>query len=819
MAITRLSAEKLRRKIGKKALPFNTTDDLQPLDSIIGQERALKALKLALEVDASGYNVFVTGFSGTGRTTIIEKILRDYAAKQPVPNDWCYVYNFLDPDAPRALSLPAGKGNELKADMEHLISTLRQEFKRAFTSEHYENQKAIIMNQINQEKREILQRLEEEAKSLGLQVQPTPMGIRTVIMRNGKPLTQEEFEQLPSEEKEAIARNIEILEGKIAETLRLLARVDMAAQKTLRQLDRDVAGFLAEQYVNEIKEKYQDFSQVLQYLDAVREDIVSNSSEFLAELDREADESKPKPQNNLFKRYKVNVVVDNSDLQGAPVIHETNPTYNNLIGRIEKYPVSGTFVTDFTMIKPGSLLKANGGYIMMDALDVMTTPFVYEALKRSLKNKQVRIEDINEVYGTLALASLKPQPIPLKVKVVLIGWNRVYQVLRKYDDDFPKIFKIRADFDYETDSTPKAIQQYARFVKKVIDEEKLIPFHREAVEEIIQYGHRLASDQKKISLEFGQIVKIIQEATFWAREKGSNIVRAEDVEKAVQEYEYRHSLYKEKIQEYIQRNIHKIIVTGEAVGEINGLSVYDLGDISFGKPSRITAKTYIGNENFVNIERKAGLTGKIHDKGTYILSGFFNSKFGEYMPIAFSGSLAFEQSYSRIDGDSASSTELYALLSSLSGVPIKQGIAVTGSVNQNGEIQAIGGVNEKIEGFYEVCKFKGLTGEQGVIIPRSNVDDLMLKSEVREAVKEGKFHIWAIDTVEDGLKLLTGKTAGRRGKSGRFTRNSIYDLVEKRLKEFAYRADNYRKLLGETKKKKNNEGEKRKNNNNNENND
>ena len=703
--------------------------------------------------------------------------------------------------------------------MDHLITTLQQEFKRAFSSEQYENQKTIIINQINQEKRQLLQQLEEEAEKLGLKIQPTPMGFRTVIMKDNKPISPEEFDALPPEEKEEISKRIEMIENKVTETLRLLARLDMAAQKTLRQLDKDVASFIIEQYVNEIKDKYTEFPAVVEYLDEVCKDVVANSSGFLAEVEKQSQENPQQDKSTLFKRYQVNVVVDNSELKGAPVIYETNPTYNNMIGRIEKYPVSGTYITDFTMIKAGSLLKANGGYLMADAMEVMTNPFVYDALKRSLKNKEIRIEDMYELYGTVSFVSLKPQPIPLKVKVFLIGWNRIYHLLRHYDDDFAKIFKIRADFDYETDSSPKTIMQYAQFIKRVIDEEKLPDFHRDAVEEIIQYGHRLSSDQKKLSLEFGQIVKIIQESVFWAKEDNSDTVRGKHVERAIREFEYRHSLYKEKIHEYIQRNIHKIIVSGEAVGEINGLSVYDLGDISFGKPSRITAKTYIGSENFVNIERKAGLTGKIHDKGSYILSGFFNSKFGEYMPISFSGSLAFEQSYGRIDGDSAASTELYALISSLSGVPIKQGIAVTGSANQNGEIQAIGGVNEKIEGFFEVCKFKGLTGDQGVLIPRSNIDDLMLKPEVREAVREGKFHIWAIDTVEDGLKVLTGKKAGRRNKKGKFTRDSIYDLVEKRLKEFAYRADHYRKTLGDQKKKKPKEPEKRKNNNENNNND
>jgi lon-related putative ATP-dependent protease len=801
MAIKKLSYDQLRRKLSKKTLSFKTTETLKPLNTIIGQERALKAMELGLEINASGYNVFVTGMTGTGRTTIIKEILQDYAGKSKVPSDWCYVYDFVDPDSARALTLPPGKGKKFQQDMARLIETLQQELRRVFTGEHYENQKAAIINKVNLEKRKLLQELDEKAHELSLKIQPTSMGFQTVALINNEPLSQEDFNGLSPEEKKKIGENIAIMENEIAEALRVLARLDIQAQKTLTKLDRDVASFVVEQYVNDIKEDYKDYPQVIEHLKDVCRDIVDNSSNFLKELDKEHETESQFIKDQFFKRYRVNVVVDNSSLKGAPVIFETNPTYNNLFSRIEKYPVSGGYATDFTMIKAGSLLKANGGYLMADALEILHNPYVYDTLKRSLRNKQLRIEDVTELYGTISIVSLKPEPVPLKLKVVLFGWPRIYHLLSSNDEDFSKVFKVRADFDYETDSTNKALRQYSQFVKRVIDQEKLPEFDHSAVEEIIQYGHRLAGNQRKISLEFGQVVKIIQQAAFWAKKDKKSLVQGEHIKQAILEYENRHSLYKEKIQEIIEQNIKKITVHGEIVGEINALSVYSMGDFSFGKPSRVTAKTYIGSENLINIERKAGLTGKIHDKGVYILTGFFNSKFGEFIPISFSASLAFEQSYGRIDGDSASSTELYVLLSSLANTPIKQGIAVTGSVNQNGGIQAIGGVNEKIEGFFEVCKYKGLDGKQGVMIPSSNVPDLILKDDVLEAVKEEKFHIWSVDTVEDGLKLLTGLNAGKRGKTHKFTKNSLYERVEKRLRDFAERSEEYRKSMSDKLKK------------------
>ena len=787
MAVKELNAKYLRKEISAKNLPFETTAELQPIKGVIGQERALKALELGLEIKSSGYNIFATGIVGTGRTTIIKKILRDYAQKQPVPDDWCYVYNFDDPDSPKALSLPAGIGRKFQNDMVEFVETLWREIKRAFSGEHYAQQRKTIISQINQKKREIMEELEEKAISLNLKIQPTPAGFQTIPIKNGEPVSAEHYQELPEEDKEKIKKNIAEIEEAISDALRLLTRLDIQARKELINLDEEVTRFIVEQFVDELKSDYKKYPQVLNYLDEVCRDIVVNTSAFLAPTNSEGEES-----------TEYSATVDNSGLKGGPVIHETHPTYNNLVGRIEKYPIpGGGYATDYTMIKAGSLLKANGGYLLMDAEELLRYPFVYDALKRSLRNHKIQIEDANDVYGVIPIVSLKPQAIPLNVKVVLIGWQRIYHLLNAYDDDFLRIFKVRADFEEATPVKSKVLLNYARFVKRIIDEENLPDFHRSAVVEIIHYGHRLSGEKSKISLEFGQIIRIVQQASFWARKDNADLVQQKHVLQAIHEYEKQHNRIKEQMLENIVKDIRKIVVDGERVGEINALSVYLVGDYAFGLPSRITAKSFIGSDSITTIERKVGLSGRIHDKGSYILSGYFNAIFGEYMPVNFSASITFEQNYGRIDGDSASSTELYALLSSLSGVPIQQGIAVTGSVNQNGEIQAIGGVNEKIEGFFEVCRQKGLTGQQGVLIPVNNVDELQLKPEVVEAVKAGQFHIWTARYLDDGVKLLMGMRLGQRNKKGLFPKNTLFYKVEQKLRELNIRSEMYRNRIGD----------------------
>lgn len=812
MSITKLRPSRLQKTINLKTFPFKSTDDISPLDKIIGQQRAIRAIELALEMDHSGYNVFVTGMSGTGRTTIVRNILKNIARSKPVPDDWIYVYNFQDKDTPDAIKLPAGRGKLFKCEMEELIDTLKKEVPATFGSEEYEKQNSAIIKKNNDRKRQIMNNLDSAAKKLNIQIQSTPAGFQTIILRNNKPLNSEDYEKLGEAEKNVINKNLALVQEKINNVVREIVKLDREAQSSIRELNEKIASFIVNRYVNELKSEYKDNEELVKYLDNASEDIITNINEFLIQTRKQSEKDKDDDRSaDHFKRYEVNVIVDNSKTKGAPVIYEPNPTYNNLFGRIEKQIYMGVQVTDFTMIKGGSLHRANGGFLMTEAYHVLTNPYVYDSLKRVIKTREIRVEDIYELYGFLSSAGIKPEPIPLNLKVILIGWNQVYYMLQTYDKDFDKIFKIRADFDYETQSTKQSIHQYAQFIKKVCGEENLLPFDRSAVREVIYHGHRLVDDQKKISLRFGSLVGIIREATHFAQKDNQSKVMDKHVQKAISESEYRQSMIQEKIQEMYDRDIYKIDTEGEQVGQINGLSVSSIGDFIFGRASRITAKTYIGNENVVNIERKARLSGKFHDKGLLILSGFFNSQFGEFIPPSFSASLTFEQSYSMIDGDSASSTELYALISSLANLPIKQGVAVTGSVNQNGEVQAIGGVNQKIEGFFNICKVKGLTGAQGVIIPRSNIENLMLKNEVVEAVKEGKFNIWAVDDIGDGLKILTGKNAGKRQENGKFSKNSIYALVENKLVAFAKRSSDFKKSIGESKGKENGEKSKKKN--------
>ncbi|GAB4362820.1 MAG: ATP-binding protein [Calditrichia bacterium] len=816
MAIEELKPQDLRKKINLRSFPFQTTAEISPLDEVIGQDRAIRALELALNMEHSGYNVFVTGLSGTGKTTIVQNILHKMARDKPVPNDWIYVYNFDDPDSPQALQLPPGQGKVFQSEMAQLLTTLKKEIPETFNSEEYNKQKMAIVNRYNEKKRRILNDLEKEAVNLNLQVQSTSAGFQTLVMKNGEPLGPEDFEKLSEAEKKDIEERIGHMQEKIGETVRQVVKIERELQQEIRQMNEEIATFIVTRYITELQVNFKETKAVVDYLDRVSNDLITNIGEFLKYSEREGERPAVRPGSHPdhFRRYEVNVIVSNDKFNGAPVIYEPNPTYMNLFGRIEKQMIMGAQVTDFTMIKSGSLHRANGGYLVTDAFQLLKNPFVYDALKRAIKTRQIRIEDISELYGFAAVAGLRPEAIPLNLKVILIGWNQIYYLLQNYDQDFSKIFKIRADFDYETRSDQDSITKYAHFIRKVCDEEGLLPFDRTAVREIIYYAHRLVDDQKKISLQFGALMGIIREANYFARNAGRQTVLDRDVQKAIREYEFRHGLVEEKIREMYERDIYKIDTSGEKVGQINGLSVYSVGGHLYGKPGKITVKSYIGSENVINIERKARLSGKIHDKGWMILNGFFNANFGMHMPLSFSASLTFEQSYSTIDGDSASSTELYVLLSSLANVPIKQGIAVTGSVNQNGEIQAIGGVNQKIEGFYAICKAKGLTGEQGVLIPRSNKDNLMLKDEVIQAVRNGKFHIWMVDTIEDGLKILTGMEAGERLPNGRFPKNTIYNRVENQLRTFAKRSSAFRKSIEGKDKKDQEKKDKEKENNN-----
>ena len=796
MAIKKLAPQHLNKIIDLKELPFKDTKSLPHLDSIIGQERAIEALTFGLEMQSSGYNIYVSGLSGTGKTTIVKSIVNKMAEQNNIPEDLCYVYNFDERDCPNAMYLPAGEARKFKDDMKKFVTKLKADFKKQFNSKEYEEQRMEYINEVNNKKRDIMEELNEFAQKKGMQVHSTATGFHTVIIKDGKPLSPEGFEQLSSKERKEIDVKIRDIEIKITATMRKLMKLDDSLHDKLEKLNQQIAEYIVQVHIEECAIRYSEYEEVITFLKDVRKDIVINSDEF---IEGPESEENGKPKLDFAKKYEINVIVDHGKSQGAPVIYESNPTYNNLFGRIEKKVHMGAYFTDFSMVRSGSLHRANGGYIIIDALNVLRNQFVYDSLKRAIKTRQLRIEDATELSGYLSASTLKPEPISLDVKVILLGSRYIYSILHSNDEDFTKIFKIRADFDHETVADDENIYKYAQFVKNVIHEEKLLPFSKTAIKEIILHSHRLISDQDKLSLQFNKIVSIIREADFWAKKENKKTVTDKQIKKAIEARKYRHNLSEEKIQEMIEKDIIKIKTDGERVGQINGLAVYSLGDYTFGKPHRLTARTFIGSENIIDIERKAKLGGKIHEKGVYILSGFFNAKFGEYIPLSFSGTIVFEQSYGMIDGDSASSTELFSIISSLSDLPIKQHFAVTGSVNQMGEIQAIGGVNEKIEGFFNICKSRGLNGEQGVIIPKSNVENLVLDEEVIKAVRNKKFNIYAIETVEDGIELLLGMKAGKRSKNGKFQPNTVYCRIEKKLTQFAMRSKEFKEMINKKK--------------------
>jgi len=779
-----LSAEQLQVKCDPESLAFNTTDELQPSEDVIGQERAVRALEFGLAIDKQGFNIYVAGVPGTGRTTAVKAFLEKIARDKPVPPDWCYVNNFRDPYRPRALRLPPGKGRHLQRGMRKFIEEVRREIPKAFEGDEYAAQRESIVAEFNARREALFNQLSQKARQEGFVLQSAPTGLLIVPLKDGKPLSQEEFQALPQEEKDRILERQKAVETETREIFRQVRKEERALRERLEQLDRAVGQNVVNRLMDELLEEYADFPEVLKFLEEVREDILDNIEKF-KKGGEEGKEMPPEARERLWRKYEVNVIVDNGDLKGAPVVIELNPTYPNLFGRIEKEALFGTLVTDFTLIKSGSLHRANGGYLVVQVEELLRNPFSWDGLKRALANEKIIIEEIGERLGAIATKGLRPEPIPLNVKVLLIGGPLVYHMLYSLDEEFKELFKVKADFDVQMDRNEENIQAYCSFICTLCNKENLLPFDRSGVAKVIDYGSRLAGDQEKLSTKFAEIADIIREASFWASKEGSSVVKAEHVQKAISEKVYRSSLLQERIREMIEKGTIIIDTEGEAVGQVNGLSVIDLGDFAFGKPTRITASIGVGKEGIIDIERETKLGGPIHTKGVLILSGYLAQKYAQDKPLTLSARLVFEQSYEGVEGDSASVAEVCAILSSLSGLPVKQSIAVTGSLNQKGQVQAIGGVNEKIEGFFEVCKAKGLNSEQGVIIPRSNVRNLMLKDEVVEAVREGKFHIYAIDTVDEGIEILTGIRAGERKEDGSFEEGTVNYLVDKRLRELA----------------------------------
>ena len=782
-----LSVDKLRRICDPQMLGYETTEEMKPLETIIGQERAVRALEFGLGIKEFGFNIYVAGPPGTGRTTAVRRFLEELARGKDVPPDWCYVNDFRDPYRPNALRLPSGRGREFQKDVKSLVDGVRREIPRVFESDQYAARREEIVQGFQKQRQELTSQMGEKAQEEGFLLQMSPMGLLIIPVMEGKPLSEEEFMALSQEVKEEVLRKREGLQEELKRVMRQLTGLEKKANEALQKLDQEIALYAVGPSVNELMEKYKDFPEVVAYLKEVQDDMVENLSQFRKEAEAQPIPSfaAPGAAELPFRKYEVNVVVDNSGLEGAPVIMELNPTYNNLFGRIEKETQFGALITDFTMIRGGSLHRANGGYLVLPAEEVLRNLFSWDSLKRALRNKEIAVEEAGERLGFITTKSLNPEPIPLEVKIVLIGQPMLYYLLHNLDEDFSELFKVKADFDTRMDRTDENIRDYVAFVCTLCSEEGMKHLDASALARVIEHSSRLAEDQEKLSARFGEISDIIREAGFYATQENSPYVTAAHVQKAIEEKFYRSNLVQEMVNEMVVRGSIIIDVVGQEVGQVNGLSVSDLGDISFGRPSRITASIGLGQAGLIDIEREAKLGGPIHTKGVMILSGYLADKYAQDKPISLSARLVFEQNYSGVEGDSASSTELYALLSSLSGLPIKQGIAVTGSVNQKGEVQAIGGVNEKIEGFFETCQAKGLTGEQGVLIPESNVQNLMLKEEVVEAVKEGKFHIWSVKTVDEGIEILTGVKAGARQEDGTFEEDSVNDRVDKRLRELA----------------------------------
>jgi lon-related putative ATP-dependent protease len=791
-----LSPEQVRVICDPGWLNFDTTADVPPIEGIIGQDRAARAIEFGLQIDQDGYNIYVSGIPGSGRTTSVESAVREIAKKRPVPDDWCYVYNFKEPDSPKCLRFPPGKAVIFRDDMETFVEELKIELPKAFEGKAYDEQKNLIIRKFQKEKEEIIREIEERAKNASFALKRASSGFVFVPLVEGKPLTDEDMEKLTEESRKEIKMKEEILVSELSEAFRKIRQADRSLREEIQKIEYETTLFTVSPRINELKEKYAEFPDVIEYLEEVQRDIIENPSEFEEKKDIEIlpGLKSPVKENNLFK-YKVNVFIDNSKTQGAPVVRETQSTYYNLTGRIEYRPALGAMLTDFTMIKPGALHKANGGYLILHILDVLRNYYAWEALKRTIKNKDIRIEDINEQFRIINTPTLKPQPIPANVKIILIGSPMIYYILYTYDEDFEKLFKVRADFSSIMDRNIEGVRQYAEFISRRVKEDKLKEFDKNAVAKIVEYGSRIVEDQKKLSTRFMEITDLLREANHWANIDSSEIVRQQHVQKAIEEKIYRSNLIEKRIEELMKDGIIMVDTDGEAVGQVNGLSVLSLGDYQFGKPSRITASVSIGKGGPIHIDREVKMSGTIHNKGFLILKGLFAEKFGRNFPLSFSATLCFEQVYEEIEGDSASSTEYYGLISGISEIPIKQGIAVTGSINQKGEVQPIGGVNEKIEGYYSICKIMGLTGNQGVIIPEKNSTHLMLKEEVVQAIQDGKFNVWAVKDVDEGIEILTGMPAGKIQEDGTYPEGTVNYVVSQKLMELARRAKELEKKL------------------------
>jgi len=784
----RVKAKELSKKCSPAIFKFASTAEVKPLKGIIGQDRAVRSLDFGLNIDNPGYNIYLAGVFGTGKTTLAREMLLRKAAREPVPPDWCYVHNFKKADSPQALKLPAGKGQEFKKDVETQVENAVSHITQAFEGEDFEFKKNQIITGFVEETNRMYVRLDEEARQFGFTISRNQNGINSVPLKDGEALSQEEYMAMTEEEREQLMKRSSVVQEKLNEAFRKYRDLEKDVKGRIKELEQETAQAVISPYFEKLLKKYRRLDDVLSYLGDMQGDLLDNLELFTKQEENSTfNLFRHVSRRSIERRYQVNLVVDNSSLKHAPVVFENNPSYSNLLGKIEYEGEFGILATDFTKIKAGAVHRANGGYLVLHVYDVIRNYYVWDSLKRVLKNQEINIESMGRLMGISNTETLEPESIPADIKVILIGEPIYYYLLYAQDEEFQKLFKIKADFDVEMERSRRHVSDYARLISSVCENEKLRHFTPAAVARVVDYGSRMADDRNKLTTLFNRLVEIIYEANSWAGCDRAELVNDKHVLQAIEEKKYRASMLEERSLELMRRNILLINVEGWQVGEINGLAVYEIGDHIFGRPVRITAKTFMGEKGLVNIEREILMSGSIHSKGVLTLNGYMGAQYAQDKPLSLSASLTFEQSYQGIEGDSASSAELYSLLSSLAGIPIYQGIAVTGSVNQNGEIQAVGGVNQKIEGFFRVCKAKGLNGKQGVIIPRQNVEQLMLEPEVVEAVKSKLFNVWAVEHIDEGLEILTGKPAGKRGEGERFTADSVHYLVNQRLSEWSFR--------------------------------
>ncbi len=789
--VKELGPAALYRNYDPAEFDFETTKELADLDGTVGQPRAVAAVEFAAGIARDGYNVFALGVSGTGKHSLVRLYLERHATTRPVPPDLCYVHNFVDPSEPRLLQLPPGKGAEFRRDMIALADHLHAGLTSAFESEEYQTQLQVIEEEFKERPREELGDIEERAKAEGLVLLRSPVGMAFAPTRDGEVLSGDEFRSLPEAEQKELEAKVERFQEEAQQALRQMPSWEREHQERVQELEREATELALADLLDEVNKKYHDVPQVLSHLEAVQLDVIELGRELVepegpspaAAMGMQG--SKQQIKKASLSRYHVNLIVDNRGVSGAPVVYEDNPTYDNLVGRIEHSAHFGAWTTDFSHIKAGTLHRANGGYLMVDAHKLLQAPYAWDALKRSLQARRLRIEPLGQSLSLMSTVSLEPEPLELNVQVVLLGEPLLYYMLSSHDPDFEELFKVASDFAELMDATEENVNGYVRLLAMLARKDSLKAFDRTAMARLLEHSTRLAGDRDKLTARIGAVHDVLREADYWAATAGDDVVNASHVQQAVDAQIHRADRMRESTHEQIERGIIMIDVAGSRIGQINGLAVTSLGNFAFGRPSRLTARVRMGQGNVVDIEREVELGGPIHSKGVLILAGYLGAHYAPDYPLSLSASLVFEQSYSGVDGDSASAAELFALLSAIAEVPIRQDIAVTGSVNQHGEIQPIGGANEKIEGFFDVCQAKGLSGSQGVIIPATNVRHLMLRWDVVEAVSAGRFHVFPIETIDEGIELLTGRETATRDDSGAYPEHTLNHIVESRLREFA----------------------------------